>query len=60
MTTNNLEDQGIDMIIQKEMPDEFPQIYYLVEDAFKTAKISNGKEQDKLIRHIMLNETYDT
>ena len=34
------------MIIRKETPEEFPQIYDLVKVAFQTAKVTNGKEQD--------------
>ena len=34
------------MLIRRETPDEFSQIYDLVKVAFQTAKISNGKEQD--------------
>lgn len=34
------------MLIRRETPEEFPQIYDLVKVAFKTAKVSNGKEQD--------------
>ena len=34
------------MIIRRETPEEFSQIYELVKVAFKTAKVSNGKEQD--------------
>ena len=35
-----------DMVIRRERPEEFPQIYDLVKVAFQTAKVSNGKEQD--------------
>ncbi|MGD0857221.1 MAG: N-acetyltransferase [Dehalococcoidia bacterium] len=34
------------MVIRRERPEEFPQIYDLVKIAFQTAKISDGKEQD--------------
>ncbi|MEA4923765.1 MAG: N-acetyltransferase [Syntrophomonadaceae bacterium] len=34
------------MIIRREIPEEFPQIYDLVKAAFQTAQVSNGKEQD--------------
>lgn len=34
------------MIIRRETPEEFSQIYDLVKVAFETAKVSNGKEQD--------------
>jgi len=34
------------MVIRRERPEEFPQIYDLVKVAFQTAKVSNGKEQD--------------
>ena len=34
------------MLIRRETPDEFSQIYDLVKVAFQTAKVSNGKEQD--------------
>lgn len=34
------------MIIRKEKPEEFPQIYDLVKIAFQTANVSDGKEQD--------------
>jgi len=34
------------MIIRRERPEEFPQIYDLVKIAFQTAKVSDGKEQD--------------
>jgi len=34
------------MIVRREKPEEFPQIYDLVKVAFQTAKVSNGKEQD--------------
>jgi predicted N-acetyltransferase YhbS len=35
-----------DMVIRRETPEDFPQIYDLVKVAFQTAKVSNGKEQD--------------
>lgn len=34
------------MVIRRETPEEFSQIYDLVKAAFETAKVSNGKEQD--------------
>lgn len=34
------------MLIRREKPEEFSQIYDLVKVAFQTAKVSNGKEQD--------------
>lgn len=34
------------MIIRKETPQEFPQIYDLVKVAFQTAKVSDGREQE--------------
>ena len=34
------------MIIRRETPEEFSEIYDLVKSAFQTAKVSNGKEQD--------------
>ena len=34
------------MVIRRETPEEFSQIYDLVKVAFQTAKVSNGKEQD--------------
>ena len=34
------------MIIRRERPDEFYQIYGLVKIAFQTAQVTNGKEQD--------------
>lgn len=34
------------MIIRREKPEEFPQIYDLVKTAFQTAKVSDGTEQD--------------
>jgi putative acetyltransferase len=37
---------GVNMIIRRERPEEFPQIYDLVKVAFQTAKRSDGKEQD--------------
>jgi predicted N-acetyltransferase YhbS len=36
----------IAMIIRREAPEEFPQIYHLVKRAFQTAQVTNGKEQD--------------
>jgi putative acetyltransferase len=37
---------GVNMVIRREKPEEFPQIYDLVKVAFQTARVSNGKEQD--------------
>ena len=34
------------MVIRRETPSEFTQIYELVKVAFQTAKVSDGKEQD--------------
>jgi putative acetyltransferase len=34
------------MIIRRETPEEFPQIYDLVKTAFQTARVSDGTEQD--------------
>ncbi|MHB8985624.1 MAG: GNAT family N-acetyltransferase [Eubacteriales bacterium] len=34
------------MVIRRETPEEFSQIYDLVKVAFQTAKVSDGKEQD--------------
>jgi predicted N-acetyltransferase YhbS len=34
------------MVIRRERPEEFSQIYDLVKVAFQTAKVSDGKEQD--------------
>ena len=34
------------MIIRQEKPSEFQEIFDLVKVAFKTAKVSNGNEQD--------------
>lgn len=34
------------MLIRRERPEDFPQIYDLVRIAFQTAKVSDGKEQD--------------
>ncbi|MDD5648587.1 MAG: hypothetical protein PHY03_06600 [Dehalococcoidia bacterium] len=34
------------MIVRRERAEEFPEIYKLVEVAFQTAKVTNGKEQD--------------
>ena len=34
------------MLIRREKPEEFSQIYDLVKVAFQTAKVTNGKEQD--------------
>lgn len=34
------------MIIRNETAKDFKEIYYLIETAFKTAKVSDGKEQD--------------
>lgn len=34
------------MTIRPERPEEFPAIYRLIEEAFRTAKVSDGKEQD--------------
>lgn len=34
------------MVIRRETPEEFAEIYDLVKVAFQTAKVSNGKEQD--------------
>lgn len=34
------------MVIRRETPEEFSQIYNLVKVAFQTAKVTNGKEQD--------------
>jgi len=34
------------MIIRQETPQDFAAIYALVKEGFKTAKVSNGKEQD--------------
>lgn len=34
------------MIIRRERPEEFPQIYDLVKVAFQTAKVADGNEQD--------------
>ncbi len=34
------------MIIRRETPEEYGQIYDLVKIAFQTAKVSDGKEQD--------------
>ena len=36
----------MDVVIRRERPEEFPQIYDLVKLAFETAKVSNGQEQD--------------
>jgi hypothetical protein len=34
------------MVISRETPEEFSQIYDLVKAAFQTSKVTNGKEQD--------------
>jgi putative acetyltransferase len=34
------------MIIREEQPQEYRAIYELVKTAFKTARVSDGKEQD--------------
>lgn len=34
------------MVIRRETPEEYSQIYDLVKVAFQTAKVTNGKEQD--------------
>jgi len=34
------------MVIRRETPEDFSQIYDLVKVAFQTAKVTNGKEQD--------------
>ncbi len=34
------------MVIRRETPEEFSQIYSLVKVAFQTAKVTDGKEQD--------------
>ena len=34
------------MQIRKERPEEFEQIYQLVQEAFTTAQVSDGTEQD--------------
>ena len=34
------------MIIRQETKEDFKEIYKLVKNAFETARVSNGKEQD--------------
>ena len=34
------------MIIRQETEKDFKEVYKLVKDAFETARVSNGKEQD--------------
>ncbi len=45
------------MIIRRETPEEFSQIYDLVKIAFQTAKVSNGKEQD-FVNHLRSSGNY--
>ena len=39
------------MVIRRETPEEYSQIYDLVKVAFQTAKVTNGKEQD-FVNHL--------
>jgi putative acetyltransferase len=45
------------MIIRRETPEEFPQIYDLVRVAFETAQISNGEEQN-FVNHLRAGGNY--
>ena len=45
------------MIIRKETPNEFSQIYDLVKVAFQTGKVTNGKEQD-FVNQLRNNDNY--
>ena len=45
------------MVIRREKPEEFSQIYDLVKIAFQTAKVTNGKEQD-FVNQLRSNGNY--
>lgn len=45
------------MVIRRETPEEFAQIYDLVKVAFQTAKVSDGKEQD-FVNHLRSGSNY--
>ena len=45
------------MIIRQETEKDFKEVYKLVKDAFETARVSNGKEQD-FINEIRASEKY--
>lgn len=45
------------MVIRRETPEEFAEIYDLVKVAFQTAKVSDGKEQD-FVNHLRSSGNY--
>ena len=45
------------MIIRQETKQDFKEVYKLVKDAFETARVSNGKEQD-FVNEIRAGEKY--
>jgi len=45
------------MVIRRETPEEFSQIYDLVKVAFQTAKVTDGKEQD-FVNQLRSNGNY--
>ena len=45
------------MIIRQETEKDFKEVYKLVKDAFETARVSNGKEQD-FVNEIRTSEKY--
>ncbi|KJS12652.1 MAG: GNAT family acetyltransferase [Desulfotomaculum sp. BICA1-6] len=45
------------MVIRREKPEEFSQIYDLVKVAFQTAKVTNGQEQD-FVNQLRSNGNY--
>jgi len=45
------------MIIREESPAEYPLIYDFVREAFKTARVSNGEEQD-FVRKLQTSDRY--
>ena len=45
------------MIIRQETEKDFKEVYKLVKDAFETARVSNGKEQD-FVNEIRASEKY--
>ncbi|KAL7712938.1 N-acetyltransferase domain-containing protein [Entamoeba marina] len=45
------------LTIRKESPQDYQEIYTLVQNAFKTAEMSSGKEQD-IVESIRLSDNY--